>query len=276
MATKKICFFCLICLLGISLVTGCASKKTQTEPIIPQETKIAQSTQPINMAQSIADDTQFEDYEETDTVAIADPLEGWNRFWFGFNDVLLLKIIKPTYTGYSAITTPEIRHGLSNVLHNLQMPIRFANSLLQGKFAQAMVEVGRFVVNTTAGLGGIVDVTAGKKVLVPVDEQGADFGQTLACWGVGEGFYVVWPLLGPSTARDSVGYVGDYFASPTFWGTHPYGPVKTWHAIVANGVLRFNDFGSTIEAYEAITKGAVEPYSAMREAYITHRRARIK
>lgn len=218
----------------------------------------------------------FEDYDEDEnSEEIADPLEGWNRFWFAFNDILLLDIIKPVYKGYTYITPEVFRAGLRNFLYNIQMPIRLANSLLQGRFGQAGVEFDRFLVNSTVGLGGLIDVAKRNKPLVEVSDRAADFGQTLATWGVGEGFYLVWPLIGPSTVRDTFGTVGDYAASPFFWAAEPVGPVPFWPVLATNTGLRFNDMGSVINAYEAVTKGAIEPYIAVRDAYVKYRRAGI-
>lgn len=156
------------------------------------------------------------------------------------------------------------------------MPVRFVNNVLQGKIPQAVVELGRFIVNTTAGMGGFIDITKRNKVLVPMDPQGADFGQTLAHWGVGEGIYLVWPVFGPSTVRDTVGSIGDLAASPLWWAAEPVGPVDFWPVLATGAGLRFNDIGSTIDAYEAVTKGAVEPYVAARDAYVKYRRALIR
>ncbi|MEG2139690.1 MAG: VacJ family lipoprotein [Bilophila sp.] len=236
---------------------------------------ILDASPPSGMSVADASDAAFEDYDDEASEQIYDPLEPWNRFWFRFNNVLLLDIIKPAYTGYSFVVHEDIRTGLSNVLYNLQMPLRLGNSLLQGKFGQAWVELGRFMINTTVGMGGVFDVAKRNKPLVPVDSRGADLGQTLAVWGIGEGLYLVWPLLGPSTVRDTVGTAGDIAASPFFWLTEPLGPVPFWPGLGADAGLRFNDMGTIINAYEAVTKGAVEPYIAARDAYIKYRRAGV-
>ncbi len=276
-----ICVFCLV------LMNGCAaSQNTDLHPEVgPDAVQVADARIPSVAAASehspvfmdtgtVSDEYAFEDYEEEAGQSIADPLEGWNRFWFGFNDILILRVIKPVYTGYTHVMPQAFRSGLSNFFYNLRMPVRVANYLLQGKIPQAGVEIGRFLVNTTAGFGGFIDVTKDKKVFVPMNPQDADFGQTLRHWGMGEGFYLVWPFLGPSTVRDTVGMAGDFAASPFFWSVEPVGPVDFRPALAANLGLRFNDFGSTIQAYEAITKGAIEPYVAAREAYVNYRRGK--
>ena len=202
-------------------------------------------------------------------------MEGWNRFWFGFNDVLLLKVVKPVYTGYTYITPSPVRTGLSNAFHNIQMPIRFLNCVLQGRFGEAWIEVGRFVVNTTAGFGGVFDVAKQSKPLIPVDNRDADFGQTLGVWGFGEGIYLVWPVVGPSTVRDTVGLAGDWTTSAFFWISEPIGPLELEPALAASLGLRFNDMGTVISTYESLKKSAVEPYIAARDAYVKYRRAGI-
>lgn len=284
------------CVLGLLLLGGCASGRdgavhpeigahvgAEAGPAVsPEDSAPAQGPEQGGRAAlasadaAFDDDLAFEDYDDEESESISDPLEGWNRFWFGFNDVLLLRIAKPVYTGYTRVVPREFRAGLSNFFYNLQMPVRFVNNVLQGKIPQAVVELGRFIVNTTAGMGGFIDITKRNKVLVPMDPQGADFGQTLAHWGVGEGIYLVWPVFGPSTVRDTVGSIGDLAASPLWWAAEPVGPVDFWPVLATGAGLRFNDIGSTIDAYEAVTKGAVEPYVAARDAYVKYRRALIR
>lgn len=284
-SSHNICL-ALVCVFCLVLISGCAASKSPEprpeagpDAVQPRTTDARVSSvtpapehSPV-LGATTGTTYDFEDYDEAGQ-SIADPLEGWNRFWFGFNDILILRVIKPIYTGYTHITPQAFRSGLSNFFYNLRMPVRVANYLLQGKLPQAGVEIGRFVVNTTAGFGGFIDVTKGKKVFVPMNPQDADFGQTLRHWGVGEGFYLVWPFLGPSTVRDTVGMAGDFAASPFFWGVEPVGPVDFRPALAASLGLRFNDFGSTIQAYEAVTKGAIEPYVAAREAYVNYRRGK--
>jgi len=226
---------------------------------------------PGKMAGDAAD--EFEDYGDEDEPLISDPLEPWNRFWFKFNNALLLDVVKPVYKGYTAITPECLRNGLSNAWHNLLAPVRIVNRILQGEFAMAWVELGRFMINTTIGFGGLGQVAQQKKVLVPFDENGGDFGHTLEVWGFGEGCYLVWPFIGPSTLRDTVGFAGDTVASPTFWGCGPVGPVPESAGWITSGTLRFNDMGSVIKNYETIVNSSVEPYSAVRDAYVRLRRA---
>ena len=198
---------------------------------------------------------------------VPDPLEPLNRAVFKFNDVVLEHVARPAYKGYAAVTPEPVRTGIKNFFHNLSFPVRFVNNLLQGKGKAAGVEMSRFILNTTAGLGGIFDVAKDKKPIVPVEDE--DFGQTLGVWGAGEGMYIVWPLIGPSTVRDSAGRVGDYFLEPLTY-------VQPWEvALGANALKTFNSLDDVLDLYDELKKTSVEPYSSVRDAYVQYRRAKI-
>jgi phospholipid-binding lipoprotein MlaA len=215
----------------------------------------------------------LDDYSDAALPVIADPLEGWNRFWFGFNDVSYRYLFRPVYTAYAFVTPKELRAGLKNALTNALFPVRFLNSVLQGKFFAAGVELGRFVVNSTLGMGGLFNLTKDKKTIVPVDPDGEDFGQTLGVWGMGPGFYLVLPLIGPSNARDTVGRAVDWLTDPLLF-TPGTATVTTINAGIWGG-LRFNAADDTLETYENIKKAAVDPYIAMRDMYTKYRQNRI-
>ncbi|MCH5276266.1 MAG: VacJ family lipoprotein [Desulfovibrionaceae bacterium] len=208
------------------------------------------------------DDFSLDDYDDdSPAVAVSDPFESWNRFWFDFNDVLLLKVIKPVHEGYSKVLPASMRSGISNFAHNLGAPVRFFNSVLQGKFTQAGVEFGRFCINTMTSLG-LADVASQSKPLYPYHPETENFGHTLAVWGMGEGPYLVWPFVGPSTARESVGMVGDLFAAP-----HNY--FLNWQTNLASSVgFRFNDMDKLYKPYEQVVSASLEPYIAVRNGYL--------
>lgn len=213
-------------------------------------------------------DDEAEYAPNVDTM-VSDPLEGWNRFWFRFNDSLYLDILKPLHKGYSFVTPWEFRAGVANFFHNLMFPIRFTSSILQGKFGEASVETARFIVNTTAGFGGLMNPAANNKPLIAISDDEEDLGQTLGFWGIGDGIYIVWPLLGPSSLRDSVGMAGDSFLNPVSY-------VTPWHSSLGlKGYDKFNSFDKQIEHYEELKKSAVEPYVALRNAYVQLRRSRV-
>lgn len=217
---------------------------------------------------------ELDDYGETEAATIADPLEKWNRFWFRFNDWVYVHVADPVYGAWKAAIPQEFRSGLHNFYHNLLFPLRFVNNLLQAKFLAAGVEFSRFVGNSTAGLGGFFDVTRNNRTIVPVHPEGEDFGQTLGAWGIGQGCYIVWPFLGPSTVRETVGRVGDAFAKPAFAASFVIDP---WYLppLVQLG-FDFNDLDDVLPTYMELRKAAVDPYIMMREAYVKMRATQVE
>lgn len=140
----------------------------------------------------------------------ADPWEGFNRGVFRFNETVDRYVAKPVAKAYQAVTPTAVDNAVTRFFNNLASPITLVNQLLQGKPAAAAGTTARLIFNSTAGVGGLFDVAA--KMGVPREKE--DFGQTLAVWGVGAGPYVVLPLLGPSTLRDTVGRVADTAPDP--------------------------------------------------------------
>jgi len=208
---------------------------------------------------------------------VPDPLYGWNKFWFTFNDVFYSRLMRPLAKGYKVVVPKKARTGLSNAYDNFTFPIRFVNCLLQLNFAKASKELGRFIINSTFGVGGLMDLAKSDPNLQPGNE---DFGQTLGHYGMPEGFYIVWPFLGPSTLRDSFGMAGDAAANPLTWIFGPWSvhdDYNPWYwSYVIKGADVFNRLPETLEGYDAITKPAIEPYTAMKDAYIQYRRHAVE
>lgn len=203
-----------------------------------------------------------EDFE-TYRPPVADPLGPFNRAMFVFNDRLYFWLLKPLARGYNVIV-PEIgRKGVRNFFDNLFVPVRFANCVLQGKGNAAADELARFVTNTTIGFLGFAD-PAWDLYEIPAHDE--DFGQTLGAYGVGNGFYIVWPVFGSSTLRDSVGWAGDaFYTNPLF-----YLDDLAW-TIGIGSYRRFNEVSLRLGEYEAIKEAAIEPYEAVRDGYIQFR-----
>jgi phospholipid-binding lipoprotein MlaA len=198
---------------------------------------------------------------------IADPIEPWNRAMFTFNDRLYFWVLKPVAKGYNAVVPEWGRIRVRNVFHNILTPIRVVNCILQLKFQEASHEVGRFIVNSTGGVGGMFDVV-GNNPNVKKGEE--DLGQTLGYYGIGDGFYIVWPFLGPSSARDSVGMAGDGFLNPLNYITPMEDSIGIQAYETVNGVsLRLGE-------YEDFKESALDPYISMRNAYYQHRQSLIK
>lgn len=141
----------------------------------------------------------------------SDPLEPINRGIFAFNRQADRYVLRPVAKGYRDYVPVEIRLGVSNFLDNLFYPTVIVNDVLQGKFAQGGKDLGRFVINTTIGIVGLMDVAT--DLGLPANDE--DLGQTFGRWGAGEGWYLMLPLLGPSNTRDLIGRVGDTFTGPT-------------------------------------------------------------
>jgi phospholipid-binding lipoprotein MlaA len=208
---------------------------------------------------------QSEESSET----IADPLEPVNRTFFQFNDKLYFWVFKPIATGYKAIIPEDGRVGLHNFFSNFTTPIRLVNCLLQAKFKGAGNETVRFFVNTTYGIIGFLDMA---KKEFNIEKQEADFGQTLGIWGMGPAFYIHWPILGPSTLRETVGYLGDAFLDP-----RTYLPSELLIVTASSRLLdRVNETSLALGEYEDLRKAALDPYIALREAYCQYRQNKIK
>lgn len=220
------------------------------------------------------DDYEEESWEEDEDSGqvqeldeIADPLEPVNRAFFAVNDKLYFWILKPVAQAYSFVFPEQVRISVNNFFDNVTTPIRFVNNLLQLKFASAGKELLRFGINSTVGLAGIFDV-AGDNEGITVNED-EDFGQTLGTWGLGPGFYINLPILGPSSLRDTVGDAGDYFLDPVNY----VDPLITRYAIkTGSGV---NKASFKIGDYEGIKKDALDPYTAIRDIYHQYRKSKV-
>jgi phospholipid-binding lipoprotein MlaA len=221
-------------------------------------------------AQNADDDfADFADPEETakSEPLVKDPLEKLNRATFLFNDGFYTKVMKPTATGYGKIVPARVRNGLRNVFYNVHMPVRLANALVQGDFQKGGTEMARFAVNLT--YGGLCLDDAASEMLDSPEPSPEDTGQTLARYRVGPGFYLVLPVLGPSTLRDSVGLVGDVLLDPfTYFANWP----TTAGMRVAEEI---NNTSFDPDAYEDLKKDALDPYTFFRDAYMQNREKKI-
>jgi len=194
-----------------------------------------------------------------------DPLEGLNRGIYKFNDVADKAVIKPVATVYTKVTPSPIRKGINNFFSNLGSITTIVNDLLQLKFAHAFTDAGRFVINSTFGLAGFIDVAA----MDNIPKHTEDFGQTLGHWGVGTGAYLVLPFLGPSNTRDFTGFVVDYATTDPITYTHNIGEVRL------NNQLRAAQFidkrSELLTASDLVDEASLDPYAFMRDAYLQRR-----
>lgn len=205
-------------------------------------------------------------------VADRDPREGFNRAVWDFNQAIDGAVIRPASDIYRAAVPRPARRGIMRILSNLGEPFSAINNLLQGKPERALNNLGRFVVNSTIGVGGLAD-HATDLGLEPTPE---DFGQTLAVWGVGDGGYVVLPLLGPSTVRDGVGVAVDQLANPYRVAIREFVRPSTIERIGITATEIVNARSQVTESgVDAFLETSADPYAAARAAYFARREAAI-
>jgi len=255
------------------LIAGCASSNNNSKFSTNQQNTLNNpnniESDPNSLDEAFADDEfdLLEDELDEQMIEVADPLEPFNRLMFGVNDVLYFWVAKPCAETYKAVVPKPARTGVRNFFHNLTTPVRYVNCLLQGKGDSADTELRRFLVNTTEGILGFGDPARDKYGLQVVYE---DLGQTLAVHGMDDGFYIVWPLFGPSNVRDSLGMVGDAFLNPVRYVE----PTET--SIYISAGKGINEGSFHVGEYEDFKSAALEPYIAMREAYIQYRNKKIQ
>jgi phospholipid-binding lipoprotein MlaA len=211
--------------------------------------------------------------DDPDAVAdfneLNDPMEPMNRFIFDNNMRADRYILRPAAEGYRAVVPQFGRNRVSDFIANLKSPVVFMNQVLQGNLSRAGVTIERFLLNSTFGVGGIMDVST------PMGIKGhdADFGETLAVWGVGEGPYLVLPLLGPSNPRDGIGYGVDSTADPL--GYYLDDHHMRWVAWTRFGVSGIATREAYLDVLDDVKRTSLDYYSAMRSLYRQHRQAEI-
>ena len=196
---------------------------------------------------------------ETTSYTIPDPLQPWNRKVFWFNDRAYIYVLKPAIKGYRSILGRTIRKGISNVFDNLDEPTNFVNSVLQVRPKDAAKSLSRLVINSTIGIGGIFDPASNW-----VPESKRTLNQTLGKWGVPPGFYIVWPVYGPSSLRATVGDVADGYFYPPYYLDGD----DAIYAIAGLAVLRnVNEVSFKLGQYTDVKEASFDPYSAFKDIY---------
>ena len=191
-----------------------------------------------------------------------DPLELLNRAIFDFNELVQILLLRPAGTMYRIILPVPVRKSVSNALDNLRSPIVLANDILQGEPERAWQTTQRLVINSTLGIVGLID--AAEKFGIPKHSE--DFGQTLAIWGVGEGFYLVLPIFGPSNPRDAVGklLVDGYFDPLNVWlDNSNRDAIKN----TRTGVAGVSEYEDVMDQLEDLQKTSIDYYSVLRSLY---------
>ena len=279
--------FLPVIVLFIFLSVGCAHSASNSSTILPQTLYSPQLVLLASNADEITEkspnkpvnaiDDEYKDDDNLDyandtfkeeKVEIADPLEPFNRAMHQFNDKLYFWALKPVAQGYKIVVPEPARISVSNFFSNLGFPSRFLSCLLQTDFRGAATEAGRFTINTIWGIGGLLDPSVNKEL--DLQKQDTDLGQTLGVYGVGQGFYIVWPILGPSSPRDSIDIAGNYFLYPVSYIYPWYAWLGVW------GYEKVNATSLSIGDYEALKDAAIDPSVAFRDAYIQYRLKKVK
>lgn len=194
-----------------------------------------------------------------------DPLEEFNRAAYSFNELLDRAVLEPLGQGYNAVVPGPVNKGVTNFFDNLRDVSSAINNLLQLKIGRAFSDVGRVAVNSTFGLLGLIDVAS--NLNLPSYKE--DFGQTLGVWGMGSGPYIVLPFFGPSSGRDTIGVVVDWYTDPLYYlddsGT-------TW---ALRGLRLIDTRADLLNASRVISLAALDPYAFVRDAYLQRRESLV-
>ena len=194
-----------------------------------------------------------------------DPLEGYNRAMFAFNDGLDRTIVRPVAQGYVDVVPAPLRTGVANFYGNIADVFIAANNLLQGKLPEAVGDIGRVAINTTVGVLGVMDFATD----FGLEKHDEDFGQTFGRWGVGDGPYVMLPILGPRTLRDAFAQILDTRADPV----KQLDDVPTRNSLLI--VRGISDRAEYLAADKIVQEAALDRYAYIRDAYLQRRRSRV-
>jgi len=265
-----VALFCLAA-AGCGGGGGMRSDSAAPRPAADETARAAEDSAPASASESSggAEDVFSDPFagEEVESAAVADPIEPVNRFTFWINDKLYFYMLKPVAKGYRYVLPSQVRSGVGNFFTNLGTPVRAVNSFLQFKAVDGLTECMRFIINSTVGVFGFMDIArdyGGLKV------KREDLGQTFGYYGAGHGFYLVLPFFGPSSLRDTVGRAGDYFLEPL-----QYSNLSFWERGAARGVDVVNELALDPDTYEALVGQSLDPYLTFRNGYIQLRNARV-
>ena len=224
-----------------------------------------------NVFAAASDDvnTSSDDFETT-TIEdeIFDPFEGVNRAIFGFNNAADRIILEPVAKSYKKLPSP-VQSGIGNFLNNLKLPLAAVNQLLQGQGKNAIESTGRFLINSTVGIFGLVDVADN----IGLEQKEEDFGQTLATYGVGDGFYIVLPLFGPSNLRDTTGMLMTMITDPV--NSYAVDQGEAWVIPFRTAANAVDQRSQIIDEVNALRDNSVDYYAAVRSSYYQNRKAAI-
>ena len=194
-----------------------------------------------------------------------DPFESFNRAMFAVNEGIDV-VVKPVAKGYDAAAPLPVKAGIGNFFGNLWDVLTAVNNLLQGKGSQGFSDIGRVLINSTIGIGGVFDVASE----IGLEKHMEDFGQTMGVWGVDEGPFFFWPLIGPRTTRDTFGWAVDSFMDPVWYVED----ISLRNSMV--GVRYIDLRASLLQTDKLVDQAAIDRYTYIRDAYLQNRRSEIR
>ena len=235
------------------------------------------------------DEDFYDPFAKADEAGIEedyDPWEPFNSKIFEFNRQVDKWVLKPVAQGYNFVVPDRLQVGVHNFFYNVRFPPRFFNNIFQGKLTGAGIEVGRFLINSTAGLAGFIDVAERMNMTTPEE----DTGQTLGFYGVGPGPYLVVPFLPPFTARDFVGYFADIALNPINWLVLPIIEVEGVPSAISHPnrdtttIIQLstrvgdivNERSLSLEKFQGVEEATLDLYAAVRNAYLQSRKKQIR
>lgn len=250
-------------------------KKDSQRPVIGRSIAVGQA--PVNDGGDY--DAPDYDLEEGDDFAFADdneindPIEGFNRLMFGFNNFVYDYVFDPVTYVYTSITPDFIQGSIYNLFDFIRTPLYFGNSVLQLDLEGVGTNLSRFLINGTVGILGLFDVATA----LGIEKDPEDFGQTLGVWGLDHGFYLVLPILGPSSLRDGVGNVGDYFMDPF---NAPMGFAETSSQQDKIWAFRFvgqmDQYARLKDTMQRLRDSSADYYTAVKTYYAYNRAAALE
>ena len=285
---KRVLYMLVIGILAVGL-EGCAGdnkRLVKTDSVVAETALNApqsQSVEPLTEdTDEVFDEFGYDPFEEPESEQIEeyDPWESYNVLAFEFNYQFDKYILKPVAKGYNFIMPTEVQNSISNFFQNLRFAPRFFNNIFQAKFKGAGIELGRFLVNSTLGVGGLFDPAG---IMFDMNTPLEDTGQTLGVYGTPPGPYLVLPFLGSFTARDAVGFAGDTFLDPFNWLVLPIfevadAPRLVQHDDTITLTQAGMKVGETInlrslnlEKFQGVEEGTIDLYGAVRNGYLQQR-----
>ena len=297
MTDQRAMRFGLLIIIALMWLPGCAGRTgsatvpaAMLEPPTPAVllADASATTAPAADVTEQASDEPFDPFAKSGEEGVEeyDPWEPLNIKIFEFNRQVDRWVLKPVAQGYNAVIPNPVQVGISNLFYNLRFPARFLNNVFQGKVRGAATEMGRFMLNTTFGLGGLYDVAKDMDITTPEE----DTGQTLGFYGVKPGPYVVLPLLPPYNVRDLIGFAGDIALNPFNWLVAPIIEVEGIPSVIGHtdratstvvqlGGRVFeivNDRSLNLEKFQGVEEATLDLYAAVRNAYLQKRARAIR